>query len=92
MEATGYHHRQSKLLRLQGTYVDHSRWVEAFFCAEHGTMWLMVLKDRGTGQCEVRVPTDREWEDVAGLIDPNRPNPSVSEYSWRSSRGATASP
>ncbi|WP_287129560.1 hypothetical protein [Candidatus Cyanaurora vandensis] len=91
MAATGFNRKRAMLLTRQGVYVDHSRWIESFFCPTHGTMWLIVNKDKDTGEHEVRVPNDQEWEKTCGLIDPNQPNPSVSQYSWQSSRGPVVS-
>ncbi|NJL83827.1 MAG: hypothetical protein HC890_14455 [Chloroflexaceae bacterium] len=78
--------KNSKFLANKGEYVDQNQWLEEFFCGDHGKIWLLLAK-RDNGVIEASLPQDQHWQQTTGTFDPDRPNPSVSEYSYRMSRG-----
>lgn len=83
----GISRKNSTLLAAQGVYVDRSSWLEEFVCGQHGSMWLLVRKQ--ADEALIAVPATRKhWECTTGTIDPDNPNPSVSEFSYRMSRRA----
>lgn len=85
----GTSRKNSMFLAAQGVYVDHSSWLEEFVCGEHGSVWLLVRKQ--PDKTLIAVPATRHhWERTTGTIDPDNPNPSVSEFSYRMSRRASA--
>lgn len=84
----GIPRKNAIFLAAQGAYVDRNSWLEEFFCGEHGTMWLLVRKQ--ADKTLVTAPAQRQhWEFTTGTIDPDNPNPSVSEFSYRISRRAS---
>lgn len=69
------------------TPVNPNCWLEEFFCQDHGKFWLRVSKlaDGSLTTCQVSV---KDWKRTTRTIDPNLPNPSVGEYTYRHSRRA----
>jgi hypothetical protein len=65
--------------------VDRSTWLEEFFCQVDGKMWLKVSKDLD-GTITTQVADQKHWKQSTNTIDPNKPNPSVSEFTYRMSR------
>ena len=67
------------------TYLDRNVWIEDFVCEQHGKMWLKIHRktDRSFG---VSLASEVDWRKTTGTIDPNRSNPSVSEFSCSMSR------
>ena len=65
--------------------VDRSTWLEEFFCQVDGKMWLKVSKDLD-GTITTQVADQKHWKQSTKTIDPNKPNPSVSEFTYRMSR------
>lgn len=81
-------HKKAALLATQGSYVDRNTWIEEFFCGEDGRMWLVIHADP-EGVCTTKVAQDHDWKRSTGTIDPDMPNSSVSEFTYRMSRGAS---
>lgn len=77
--------KNAKLLASQSsTYLDTKKWIEAFFCQEHGTLWLFIsLQETGY---DYRLAKEKDWLQTNKTFDPRRSNPSVSEFTWRMSR------
>lgn len=83
----GLSRKSARMLANQGPYVDASSWIEEFFCGEHGKIWMLVT--RQSDDTLVLTPAQsQDWSKTTQTIDPNTPNPSVSEYSFRFSRQA----
>jgi hypothetical protein len=73
------------LVNQSSTYLDNNCWLEEFFCVEHGKLWLKIMRqkdDKLTSQIAAR----EDWQKTGKTIDPDRINPSVSEYSYKMSR------
>lgn len=83
----GIPRKKATLLATQGTYVNKNSWIEEFFCGEHGSMWLLITRKDG-GKLVSEPAIARHWRQTTHTIDPNLPNPSVSEFSYRMSRRA----
>ncbi|BAC88393.1 hypothetical protein [Gloeobacter violaceus] len=84
----GIPRKQAALLISQKSeYVDNCAWLEEFFCGEHGKMWMLV-RQSSEGVLTAIVPSEHDWKRTTGTLFPNRPNPSVSEFTYRMSRGA----
>jgi len=81
----GLTHKKSVLVANQGVYVDKQSWLEEFLCGEHGRLWLLVqlTDDR---EMKVKVAEDHDWKRTVGTINPNIPNASVGEFTYRMSR------
>jgi hypothetical protein len=78
--------KKARLLASQNsTQLDNNRWIEEFFCYQHGKMWLLVNR-QDNGNCLTKLPGDQDWQRTNNTFDPNRPNPSVSEFTYRMSR------
>lgn len=77
--------KRATLLATQGIYIDRHTWLEEFFCGEHGKMWLRLHKDE-EGALSSKLASDEDWRSSTGTLDPNVPNPSVSEFTYRMSR------
>jgi hypothetical protein len=77
--------KASLLIAQNNTYLDKSTWIESFFCEQHGTMWLKI-SHKVEQPREVSLASDDDWQKSTGTINPNIPNPSVSEYSYNMSR------
>ena len=67
------------------TYLDNNSWIEEFFCPEHGKMWLRISR-QNDGQLGYKLALREDWKQTDKTIDSSRPNPSVSEFSYRISR------
>lgn len=77
--------KNAKFLAARGVYVDRSSWLEEFFCGEHGRMWLL-LKRKEDGSLVSTPAKAQHWKQSTGTPDPERPNPSVSDFTYRMSR------
>lgn len=77
--------KASWLIAQNNTYLDQSCWIEDFFCEQHGTMWLKISRkvDR---PMEVSLAGADDWKKSTGTINPDFPNPSVSEFTYSMSR------
>ena len=73
------------LMAQHKTYLDRNTWIEDFVCEQHGKMWLKIHRSTDSS-IKVSLATERDWRSSTGTIDPNRPNPSVSEFSRSMSR------
>lgn len=85
---TGLSRRNAAILITQGEYVDRRSWIEEFFCGDHGKMWLLI-RHGNDGQATAVPATEQDWRFTTGTRNPDRPNPSVSEFTYRMSRGAS---
>lgn len=82
---TGISLNKAKLLLLQNsTFLDKSKWIEAFCCSKHGMMWLKVFIE-GDGY-KYSLAQEKDWLQTNRTLDPRVSNPSVSEYTLRMSR------
>ncbi len=87
--ASGQYTRKKAIFTAQlGQVVNRRFWLEEFFCYNHGRLWLAVHRSP-EGKHTVSLPATRLWQRTTGTIDPDHPNPSVSEYTRRMSRGAS---
>ena len=77
--------KASLLLSQNNTYLDRNSWIEDFCCEQHGKMWLKISK-KVDNSMKVSLATDEDWKRSTGTINPNFPNPSVSEFSYSMSR------
>lgn len=79
--------KASFLATQQQTPVNPNSWLEEFFCQKHGKFWMRVSKldDGSLIACQA---TTKDWERTTRTINPNLPNPSVGEYTYRHSRRA----
>ncbi len=77
--------KKAMFLATKGIYIDYNSWIEEFFCREHGKIWMLVCK-KADGTLVAVPAKSHHWECTTGTIDPNTPNPSVSEFSYRMSR------
>lgn len=66
-------------------YVDSSAWIEQFFCPNDGQLWLLVTRKKDQ-KLSLHLPDRKDWNRTTKTILPDRPNPSVSEYTYRMSR------
>jgi hypothetical protein len=88
-ELSGLTRKKAVLLNCQThTFVDRRQWLEEFYCNEHGHMWLLLKQD-DEGFVSATIPDGNIWSQTTGTIDPRKPNPSVSEFTFRMSRGAS---
>lgn len=83
----GLSRRQAAMAMAQGGRTDRRTWIEEFFCAEHGKMWLLI-QNLQCGKMTTTVATDYDWKRSTGTQNPDCLNPSVSEYTQRMSRRA----
>lgn len=67
------------------TCLDTNRWIEEFFCPEHGIMWLLISR-QPDGKFIYNIAEERDWRRTNKTINPNTPNPSVSEFTYKMSR------
>lgn len=82
----GISSKKAKFLAMKGAYLDGSSWLEEFFCRHDSKVWMLVSKqDNGSYTATLAQPD--HWKQATNLIDPDHPNPSVSEYTYRASRG-----
>lgn len=79
--------KSATFLANKGTYVDRNCWIEDFFCGEHGKFWMKVTRDKSDKLVATIASTD-DWQHSTKTINPEIPNPSVSEFSYRISRQA----
>ncbi|MFW6296852.1 MAG: hypothetical protein ACOC04_06645 [Halothece sp.] len=89
-QSLGISSKKAKLLATKGAYLDSRSWLEAFFCRDDGKIWMLVSK-RQDNSYEAIIAQPNHWKQANSLIDPDNPNPSVSEYSYRASRGVFTS-
>jgi hypothetical protein len=66
-------------------YLDRNSWLEEFFCPKDGKMWLRLTK-HSEGEIVYRLAKEEDWQQTNKTVDPIRPNPSVSEFTYRMSR------
>jgi hypothetical protein len=66
-------------------YVDRASWIEEFFCPNDGKLWLLVSR-KADQKLSLHLPDRKDWSRTTKTILPDRPNPSVSEYTYRMSR------
>ncbi len=82
----GLTHKKASFVAVQqGTTVDRQVWLEEFFCEEHGKMWLR-LKKIDEKAFESKLATKEDWQRSTRTPNPEKPNPSVSEFTLRMSR------
>ena len=81
----GLSQKKAALLATQGVYVDRSAWLEEFMCGEDGMMW-MYIKQSPEGNINSRLAEEHDWQRTSGTLDPNTPNASVSEFTYKMSR------
>ena len=77
--------KASLLAAKASAFVDYNSWIEEFFCENDGIIW-MHLSRKPDGIITATQAKGDNWARTTGTIDPDRPNPSVSEYSARMSR------
>jgi len=82
----GVSSKKAKFIAMRGPYVDCSSWLEEFFCYQDSKVWMLVSK-REDGSHKAILAQPHHWKQGSKLIDPDHPNPSVSEYTYRASRG-----
>lgn len=78
--------KASFLQNKNNTYLDRSSWIEDFCCQQHGKMWLKI-SCKEDSPMEISLANEYDWKNTTGTINPNIPNPSVSEFSYSMSRG-----
>lgn len=69
----------------RNTYLDKSSWIEDFCCEQHGKIWLKISQ-KVDHPLKVTLATEEDWQKTTGTINPNIPNPSVSEFTYSMSR------
>jgi hypothetical protein len=79
--------KKASLLAAQQPHpVNLNVWIEDFFCPGHGKIiWLRISKNSDQSLVATEA-NEADWKRTSRTIDPDRPNPSVSEYSYRHSR------
>lgn len=80
-------HKSAMFLANKGAYVDSNSWIEEFFCGDHGKLWMKVTR-KTDNTLVTTLATSKDWQQTTGTIQPERPNPSVSEFTYRMSRQA----
>lgn len=68
--------------------VDRQVWLEEFFCEKDGKIWLRLSKSEAGLECRPAIRED--WTQTTSTIEPDRPNCSVSEFTYRMSRNSQA--
>jgi hypothetical protein len=81
--------KASFLAAQKQAHVASNVWLEEFFCEEHGQIWLHLTKTQ-EGAFLMRLATREDWQRTNRTPNPERPNPSVSEFTYRLSRRAEA--
>lgn len=76
--------KASLLVGQNSVQVDQSSWLEEFFCNFHGKMWIHLLKQTD-GNILINIANEHHWKRSSNTIDPNLPNPSVSEFTYKMS-------
>ncbi len=79
--------KSAMLLATKGTYIDSNSWIEDFFCGAHGKLWMKVTR-KSDGKLVTALATSKDWQQTTRTIQPDIPNPSVSEFTYRLSRQA----
>jgi len=82
-------HKSAELLAKKGAYVDQNSWIEDFFCGDHGKLWMKVTR-KSCGSLVTTQATSKDWQQTTRTIQPDTPNPSVGEFTYRMSRQANA--
>jgi hypothetical protein len=79
--------KKASLLAAQQPHpVNLNIWIEDFFCPGHGEkIWLRICKNPDQS-LSVTEAGEADWKRTSRTIDPDRPNPSVSDYTYRHSR------
>jgi len=78
--------RQSAmLLANKGEYIDSNCWIEEFLCDKDGKLWMRVTR-KSDGKLVMTLATNKDWQQTTHTIQPDRPNPSVSEFTYHMSR------
>ncbi|MDJ0897306.1 MAG: hypothetical protein QNJ55_00730 [Xenococcus sp. MO_188.B8] len=84
-ENTNLSSKKAKLLaNTRTTYIDNNKWIEGFFCSEHGALWLLVSVQEKV--YEYKLAKQKDWLKTGKTLDPENFNPSVSEFTRRMSR------
>ena len=78
-------HKSAVILANKGPYVDNHSWIEEFFCGEHGKLWMKITKNHDE-KLVATLATSKDWQQSTHTIEPDTPNPSVSEFTYRMSR------
>lgn len=81
--------KASFLIEHYSVFTDRDRWIEEFFCPEDGKMWLLISRQKD-GSLAQTLATAKHWQQTGKTINPQAPNPSVSEYTYRMSRSSIA--
>lgn len=79
--------KSAMLLANKGEYVDNKAWIEEFFCGDHGKLWIKISRKKDGTQVTT-LATSKDWQQTTHTIQPDMPNPSVSEFTYRMSRQA----
>lgn len=80
-------HNSAAILANKGPYVDNNSWIEEFFCGEHGKLWMKITK-KSDGTLVATLAKSNDWQQTTLTIQPDTPNPSVGEFTYRMSRQA----
>lgn len=83
------HKKASFLAAGSRSCIDSNTWLEEFLCQEDGRYWLLVSR-QPNGELTVAPAKSKDWNCATRVIDPDVPNPSVSEFTLRASRRAYA--
>lgn len=67
------------------TCLDSNTWIEEFFCTTHGKLWLHISRKENR-ELVYRLSKREDWLKTSKTFNPNNPNPSISEFSYRMSR------
>lgn len=66
-------------------YVDSNTWLEEFFCDVDLKIWMRMFKLEN-GQLKAQLAKEKDWERTVRTPDPDFPNSTVSEFTYRMSR------
>jgi hypothetical protein len=72
----------------QMTGIDPNKWLEAFFCSEHGKLWMLVRKIDDRNLLAASLASKADWQRSTGTPLMDSVNSSVSEFTMRMSRRA----
>ncbi|MBV9385888.1 MAG: hypothetical protein JOZ78_05605 [Chroococcidiopsidaceae cyanobacterium CP_BM_ER_R8_30] len=72
-------------LASKGDYIDTNSWIEEFYCSRDGNLWMKVTR-KTDGTQSTNLASQEDWKRTTYTIQPNMPNPSVSEFTYRMSR------
>lgn len=67
-------------------YVDPNVWLEEFFCKIDSQQIWLCLSKTSEGLLQSRLATKNDWERAVQTPDPDLPNSTVSEFTYRMSR------